>query len=146
MRSHFHHRFLYSLAPKRHYCYLVYLEKEQKSKIGRTCRLSHRLKNLRQSIWCTDVKVFVMRLSNSSESLRMERFLKKQLAPYHLVREWYNGEFVTPQYVSSLLRHEDGWGHVLLVKHDDHGYVVEPSTGLVRREEASFPSFSVRLD
>lgn len=133
----FNDKLFYRLQPKRHYCYLIWCPTEKKAKIGRTCRLHHRLKNLRASLWVTNEEVYVIRVHNSNESLKLERFLHKAFASRHVVREWYGG--VTPEDVAAVLTHNHGFGHLLLAPHEKPEDVVP----ILSRQESCY---DIRLD
>jgi hypothetical protein len=139
--QHFRQRLFYRLQPKKHYVYLVWCPTEQKSKLGRTCRISHRLKNLRQALWTTDEQIYIVRVHTSSESLKLERFLKKTFCAKHVIREWFSG--VSPEDLASVLTHDNGFAHLLLVPYADQSKVVESAP---RPSWGEAPSFQIRLD
>lgn len=100
---------LYRLTPKRYICYIIYVADDSVCKIGRTCRLQYRLNNLRTGIYRKH-EVFVIHCQSAHESLMLERFLKRQLKPRHVVGEWHSS--TCPEDIQALLVND--FGHLLL--------------------------------
>lgn len=126
-------RFLYALKRKDHCVYLVHVPEDQVTKVGRSCHLTHRLKNLRAGIY-RDHEVYVIRCASSKESLELEKFLHMALRANHVKGEWYNT--VTPEQVQSMLIMPN-YGHLLL-----EPYGKEESVGV---STIKAYSFSVQL-
>lgn len=116
-------RLRFWLNRKQHYVYLIHIESDNVAKIGRTCRLKHRLKNLNQGLY-KPFKVYLIHCNSGCESLALEKSLHKALQHKHVKGEWFRG--TEPELIQSLLVAPD-WGHLLLVEHSDEQIIPEPS-------------------
>lgn len=104
---------LYRLTPKKYICYIIYVEQDSMTKVGRTCRLQYRLNNLRTGFYRKH-EVYVIHCRSGHESLLLERYFKKELKQRHVIGEWHAN--VTPEDVQSLLVGD--FGHLLLEPHE----------------------------
>jgi hypothetical protein len=85
------YRRLYHAAPPRPCVYLIVVKLEHGEsycKIGKTFRLSHRLNNLKQSLWLTP-SVYVISCFTPHEAAALERHLHQRFAFKRVNREWF---------------------------------------------------------
>lgn len=125
-------RIQYRLTRKDHYVYLVHIPQDGVAKIGRTCRLKHRLHNLRQSLYRSHA-VYVIACSCANESLRLEKYIMSKL-PRKITGEWFSE--ATPADVQSLLINE--WGHLLLVPYDAPNETEIPKANIITHTQNNF--------
>lgn len=100
----------YRSAPKEYFCYLLVIPSDDVAKVGRTCRLSYRMRNLFAAIY-RQHELYLIQCETSHESLKLEKYLKKKLSHKNIRGEWFAS--VKPECVQSLLI--DDFGHLLLI-------------------------------
>lgn len=100
-RSGRHERYLsyYRSLPKEHFVYLIHIPDDAVGKLGRTCRLPYRLRNLSAALY-KPYSLYLIRCTDGAESLKLERHMRSTLKHRHVKGEWHQ---TTPQEVESLL-------------------------------------------
>lgn len=78
---------MYRSTPKTYYVYLICVD-DGPMKIGSTCRLKHRVKNLSAGIWLP-YQTHLIRCNDAKESLSLERHLQKSLVSKRIKGEWF---------------------------------------------------------
>jgi hypothetical protein len=124
----------YRSAPKEYFCYLLLIPSDDVAKVGRTCRLSYRMRNLFAAIY-RQHELYLIQCETSQESLKLEKHIKKKLQHKHIRGEWFHT--TRPADVQSLL--VDDFGHLLLINKES----VEPPP--VAKVNAP-PNFNIQLN
>lgn len=78
----------YRSRPKVYHVYFIHVPEDGTTKVGRSCRLFYRLKNLRQSIY-KEHTIHVVTCTDGKESGSLETHLKKVLIDHHISGEWF---------------------------------------------------------
>jgi hypothetical protein len=79
----------YAARKKEYYIYILHIPSQCVSKIGRTSRLSFRIKNLLAAVWMPYELWTVHCGDDPRESLLLDRFLLAQFSTKQVVREWF---------------------------------------------------------
>lgn len=103
----------YRTTPKVHYIYFIIIEEDSMMKIGRTSRLTYRLRNLRQSIY-QEHKVKVIVCVDGDETRKIEQHLHKALIEHNVAREWFK---TTEAKVTEIINNQ--YPHLVITDHDE---------------------------
>ncbi len=102
----------YRAAPKAHIIYCLVIPEDNILKIGRTSRLSFRIRNLRASIY-KDHEFHLIHCADADESLGLDRFLKKALKPKHVIGEFFRTDL---EHVEQVLNESPAFSHLAFQK------------------------------
>ena len=90
---------LYRSTRKEYCIYVLHIPEDSVCKIGRSSRMSFRIRNLRASIYKKHT-IHIIRCSGAEESLHLDRYLKKTLKAHHRIGEFYD---ISPEKIEQIL-------------------------------------------